>query len=366
MNWLPNEMGMKGIDSDVEEVEGELDGIILVLPDIHAGLSSLPSVNITTTGIFVNGVSRIEGNLCNSHDIDLSPLDRPQLVQVAHQIILINSPECGTLEKELLFYIDAVSLNYRDNPFHNFLHAVTVLQCAIVLTKEIDDTLLSPMDRFGLYLGALVHDVNHPGHQNSFEKLTKSPLSIRYNNESVLEKHHIAVSFALLRAEGADFTRLLPPPAVIALKKIMKSCVLSTDMMRHSALVQCISDKRCIGFSSRSPADRTLLCSILVHSADLFNPSRPFEIAKMWARRISDEFNAQAVKETNLGFPLQGFLVTETEQKLAENELFFSRQFVLPMWHALAAIFPQYERHHVKCCENMTMWESLKAPSSDL
>jgi hypothetical protein len=148
---------------------------------------------------------------------------------------------------------------------------------------------------------------------------------------------------------------------------MIKSCILATDMMQHSALVQSISDKKDCGFDSTSQEDRELLCNILVHSADLFNPVRPFEIARMWAGRISDEFNAQAEKETSLGFPLQTYLVTESEHKLAENELFFSRKFVLPLWNSLSAVFPVFDQYRIKCCDNLTAWEAvekLTRPSS--
>ena len=39
----------------------------------------------------------------------------------------------------------------------------------------------------------------------------------------------------------------------------------------------------------------------LVHAADVGNPSRPFEICKLWALKIVSEFFAQGDKEKALG-----------------------------------------------------------------
>lgn len=349
------------LDKNTEILDGELDGIELVVPGDMAALRILPTLSVTPAGISDGGGAvLLAGDLLSSHDIDLSSFEKPQLVRIAHQLLLVSVPECQPFEQELFNYIAVVSENYRENRFHNFLHAVTVMQCSVVLSRDIDSPLLSPMDRFGLYLSALVHDVNHPGHANSFEKLVQSPLAIRYQEQSILEHHHIAVSFTLMNVRGCNFIRTMGAGAGQALKSLMKSCILATDMMQHSSLVQMVSEKVETGFSTSRPDDRSLLCVVLVHSADLFNPIRQFDIAKKWAQCISDEFNAQAEKETRLGFPLQEYLVTTTETKLAENEIYFTNKFVLPLWNVLSNIFPVFETYRVRCTDNIGRWEQLR------
>lgn len=340
--------------ADAELVEGCVDERPLVIPEDACLIYPWGDARALETLPFVVTEDTLRG-----HNLNLFGFEKPQLVQIAHQFMLISAPDCRAFERELLLYIHAISLNYRDNPFHNFVHAVTVLHCAIVLTQDIDGAALTPTDRLGLYLSALVHDVNHPGHSNNFEKLINSNIAIRYNYQSVLENHHIAVSFALMKDPRSDFMKMLEPSARTHLKQIMRSCILATDMMLHASLVQSIAEKRGIGFNS-SPEDRTLLCQILVHSADLFNPIRPFSIARVWAERISAEFNAQAEKETSLGFPLQSFLVTKNELKLAENELSFSSKFVVPLWESLSSIFPVFDQYHVQCVENIASWAAIR------
>lgn len=61
-----------------------------------------------------------------------------------------------------------------------------------------DGVAFSARDRFVLMLSALVHDVDHPGHSNLFEVRIKSSLALLYNDQSVLEMHHLALAFNIM------------------------------------------------------------------------------------------------------------------------------------------------------------------------
>ncbi len=45
----------------------------------------------------------------------------------------------------------------------------------------------------------MCHDVEHTGHNNAFEVSSSSELALTYHDVSVLENHHAAVSFKLLK-----------------------------------------------------------------------------------------------------------------------------------------------------------------------
>jgi hypothetical protein len=59
--------------------------------------------------------------------------------------------------------------------------------------------LFTPVETLALVLGAFCHDLEHPGLTNVYLMNTSDELAVRYNDSSVLENHHAARAFALMR-----------------------------------------------------------------------------------------------------------------------------------------------------------------------
>lgn len=58
-------------------------------------------------------------------------------------------------------------------------------------------SVLEHEDAVALLLGAVVHDIDHPGRGSAFLINTRHPLAVLYNDISVLESHHASVAFQL-------------------------------------------------------------------------------------------------------------------------------------------------------------------------
>jgi hypothetical protein len=115
----------------------------------------------------------------------------------------------GVPRARLLAFAGEVMLHYKDNPYHNFTHAVQVLWSTHVLLHGEAGARLGPQTRLALLISALCHDLDHPGHTNGFEIATGSDLAMLYSDDSVLERHHAALTFHLMRARpssGSDFS----------------------------------------------------------------------------------------------------------------------------------------------------------------
>ena len=58
-----------------------------------------------------------------------------------------------------------------------------------------------------------------------------------YNDESVLENHHLAVAFKIMQSPDCDILSSLSSKQRISLRKMMIDMVLATDMSKHMSLL---------------------------------------------------------------------------------------------------------------------------------
>ena len=59
--------------------------------------------------------------------------------------------------------------------------------------------MFSELEVFATLIAAAVHDVDHPGKNNQFLIETGHELAILYNDNSVLENHHLAMAFRIMQ-----------------------------------------------------------------------------------------------------------------------------------------------------------------------
>ena len=75
-----------------------------------------------------------------------------------------------------------------NNAYHNRTHAADVAQTvAMFLYDPTVAALCTERDKLAAVIAAAIHDVGHPGVNNSFNVNTKSELALVYNDISVLE-----------------------------------------------------------------------------------------------------------------------------------------------------------------------------------
>ena len=258
-------------------------------------------------------------------------------------------------------YIRDVSCKYHDNPFHNLHHAMYVTQFAYMLIHATEaDKFLSPRQLFGVVLSAVVHDVDHPGNTNMFEINSQSYLALVYNDQSVLENHHCSTAFQLMRKSSCNIFSGLSKSLSLEMRKTIVSCVMATDMSVHFQLVE--ETKKVVAggdYSFSEVQDQLFLCRLLVHSADLSNPVRPFHMTQAWARRISAEFNLQVAMEQDLNMPVLNFMMTPDDKALCKNETGFASFVVAPMWRSLSGLFPGLMPLVQQLDSNLSNWKAM-------
>ena len=58
------------------------------------------------------------------------------------------------------------------------------------------------LEMMAMLFAAAIHDAEHTGTTNDFHVSIRSPLAILYNDQSVLENHHLATTWEILKQEN--------------------------------------------------------------------------------------------------------------------------------------------------------------------
>ncbi|OWZ21164.1 3'5'-cyclic nucleotide phosphodiesterase [Phytophthora megakarya] len=147
-----------------------------------------------------------------------------------------------TTKHRLQNFIVAMKEHYHPNPFHNFLHAFSVVHASYLLLSTTDAAqLLQPLDIAACLVASLGHDVDHPGHTNDFEVKSGSQLAMLYSDESVLEHHHAYTTFRLISKEkNANILQNLTSVDYRHFRKMVITAILGTDMANHFKFLETI------------------------------------------------------------------------------------------------------------------------------
>lgn len=215
---------------------------------------------------------------------------------------------------QLAQFLSVVRESYRpSNPYHNFRHAVDVVQATFIFllnlgclphyalsgappngsNKPVQDRppILSPIETLTILIVATGHDVGHPGVTNLFLTKTNAPLAKTFQYTSVLESYHSAVFGELLRKYWPGMAG-----------QLVVESVLATDMGRHYEYMEEMEkvqearrQRSETGVSNTSESAinekiKTLLACVLIKCADISNVARPLAISKQWGVVLTKEF----------------------------------------------------------------------------
>lgn len=231
----------------------------------------------------------------------------------------------------------------KDNPFHNSLHAADVTQSTnVLLNTPALESVFTPLEITAALFAACIHDVDHPGLTNQFLINSSSELAIMYNDESVLENHHLAVAFKLLSNEGCDIFCNLSKKQRQTLRKMVIDMVLSTDMSKHMSLLAdlktMVETKKVAGSGVLlldNYTDRIQVLENLVHCADLSNPTKPLQLYRKWVDLLMEEFFLQGDKEREAKMEISP-MCDRHSATIEKTQVGFIDYIVHPLWETWA------------------------------
>uniref|UniRef100_A0A1I8IRR7 Phosphodiesterase n=1 Tax=Macrostomum lignano TaxID=282301 RepID=A0A1I8IRR7_9PLAT len=139
-------------------------------------------------------------------------------------------------EDTMLKWLQVIQDHYHaDNCYHNATHGADVMQSsAYFLERDRIKSIFDEMDEVASLLGALVHDLDHPGRTNPFLINSQHKLAILYNDITVLESHHVSLAFQLTtRDDRINIFKNMSREDYKTLRQSMIDIVLATEMAKH-------------------------------------------------------------------------------------------------------------------------------------
>lgn len=246
-----------------------------------------------------------------------------------------------------------------DNPYHNWYHAIDVTQTVYSLaitagmTKQLGD-----IEVFALIISGLCHDLEHPGVNNPFLVASRSDLATLYNDRSVLENHHCCRAFQLMLHSEIQLLSEFTNAEYVSFRAVVLNNILATDMARHGEYTTKL--KR-LTDPATPPDDRKIdkqfEMEIIIKCADTSNVLKPFNVAKKWAMRVTDEFFLQGDREKACGMPLTPMCDRTCQGRVALQKGFVD--FVIgPYYKLVGAAFPALSEVFGLMWENRESWNS--------
>ncbi|XP_028666799.1 cAMP-specific 3',5'-cyclic phosphodiesterase 4B isoform X2 [Erpetoichthys calabaricus] len=272
----------------------------------------------------------------------------------------------------LVTYMMTLEDHYHsDVAYHNSLHAADVAQSThILLSTPALDAVFTDLEILAALFAAAIHDVDHPGVSNQFLINTNSELALMYNDESVLENHHLAVGFKLLQEENCDIFQNLSKKQRQSLRKMVIDMVLATDMSKHMSL---LADLKTMVETKKVTSsgvllldnytDRIQVLRNMVHCADLSNPTKSLELYRQWTDRIMEEFFHQGDKERERGMEISPMCDKHTAS-VEKSQVGFIDYIVHPLWETWADLVHPDAQDILDTLEDNRNWYQSMIPQS--
>lgn len=291
-------------------------------------------------------VEGIQTSVINEWDVDPFSLSDIELLRCVEQMFeslgLVDEFDIP-VAKLRRFVVEIRDTYHASNSFHNFSHGWSVTQMAFKVIRSGAEEYLTRLELFVLLVAALAHDADHPGNNNAFEIAARSGLALTYADESVLERHHIAVTMRLLENETCNIFCSLEPEQQLEARALLRHCILSTDMTVHFDHVDKLNHASTLtpAFDKQAAAARRTLMGAIMHSADLSGQVMRLDLAEQWGDRLVTEFRQQAEKEAERHLPVTPYMQDlNSELSVMQLQQGFLSTIVVPLWAALAACLP--------------------------
>jgi hypothetical protein len=193
-----------------------------------------PDGGVTTQEIEVT--CKITKETLNSFDFDVLEYSHADLSDIMtfmfQHLNLLN--EFNVPKQVFRSFLNDISGRYINNTYHNYNHGCDVCHTTyrLIMIPQLN-VVFTPLEVYALLVGALAHDVGHPGLNNLFLVKSKHALALQHNDRSPLENMHCVVLYEVLKNPESNIFSGLSDSEWRESRKIILTVVLGTDMSHH-------------------------------------------------------------------------------------------------------------------------------------
>ncbi|XP_059504477.1 cAMP and cAMP-inhibited cGMP 3',5'-cyclic phosphodiesterase 10A isoform X3 [Stegostoma tigrinum] len=250
--------------------------------------------------------------------------------------------------EKLCRFTMSVKKNYRRVPYHNWKHAVNVAHCMYNILQKVHGTF-SQLERKGLLVACLCHDLDHRGYTNSYLHKFDHPLAALYST-STMEQHHFSQTVAILQLEGHNIFSSLNADDYEQLLEIIRKAIIATDLALYFGNRKQISDLLQAGaldINNQTHRDRVI--GLMMTACDLCSVTKLWPVCRATTDDIYAEFWGEGDDMKRMGIQPIPMMDREKDDEIPSGQVVFFNGVAVPCYHTLAEVFPSTSQLLISC-----------------
>ncbi|XP_066228907.1 cAMP and cAMP-inhibited cGMP 3',5'-cyclic phosphodiesterase 10A isoform X2 [Saccopteryx leptura] len=302
----------------------------------------------------------LPGRLCKEVELfhfDIGPFESMWPGIFVHMLHRSCGTSCFELEK-LCRFIMSVKKNYRRVPYHNWKHAVTVAHCMYAILQS-NRELFTDLERKGLLIACLCHDLDHRGFSNSYLQKFDHPLAALYST-STMEQHHFSQTVSILQLEGHNIFSTLSSSEYEQVLEIIRKAIIATDLALYFGNRKQLEEmyqSGSLNLNNQSHRDRVI--GLMMTACDLCSVTKLWQVTKLTANDIYAEFWAEGDEMKKLGIQPIPMMDRDKRDEVPQGQLGFYNAVAIPCYTTLMQILPPTEPLLRACRNNLSQWEKV-------
>uniref|UniRef100_A0A0G4IAV5 Phosphodiesterase n=1 Tax=Chromera velia CCMP2878 TaxID=1169474 RepID=A0A0G4IAV5_9ALVE len=295
-------------------------------------------------------------------------------------------------EDQLTSFLHSIANLYvNNNKYHNATHGAEVCHLTLWLAQALmlHDRIASSRGVISIAIAALCHDVGHPGRSNKFLVNSRHDLALTYNDKSVLENMHAALTFKTMKGQNTthphhqhtglngqrrgdggstggacDILSGLSFDHQQQVRKAVIDLILDTDVAVHfqSTAAFRVRTKASDFNLEENEEDQWLVARMCLKAADIGHSAVAWDAHVRWSVLVTREFWEQGDVESTMQIPISPLCDRTKDTDIPKSQIGFIN-FICEEQFTLLASVDWTQTIERECVEeqrrNKARWKEL-------